>query len=159
MTLWWELLLLLYSISSFVSGYCTCLITLPNKLGILVGEDCVVIFTSDTVFRVGETTQYKIMAYFLTDSSTPNRVLNGTYWVIAQWSEHWQLKPRGWVCSVTASTWVWLILSDFISYHQYAFIIVLWQLSHTKHGGYTSFGWSRIWLKPELHLESLCYPN
>ena len=30
------------------------------KMDILVGEDCVVIFTSDTVFRVGETTQYKI---------------------------------------------------------------------------------------------------
>ena len=71
-------LTLLYFLFRFWVLY-ICLITLPNKLDILVGEDCVVIFTSDTVFRVGETTQYKIMAYFLTDSSTPNRVLNGAY--------------------------------------------------------------------------------
>ena len=48
------------------------------KMDILVGEDCVVIFTSDTVFRVGETTQYKI-------SSQTVQPLTEFYMVHTEW--------------------------------------------------------------------------
>ena len=89
-----------YSFSYFLFQFWVlyiCLITSPNKLDILASDDCVVIFTLDTVLELEKPLSI-IMAYFLTErifSSTPNRVLNGTYWVIAQWSEQWQLKPGG----------------------------------------------------------------